>query len=95
MSRRAQATTNTSTANTNVTPQNKRMSIDGALKIMWNKIAELDKEIILLKGETIPEASEKTVPVASQQTAPKATQNQKRTAYQTARTVSQHKSFLC
>jgi chromosome segregation ATPase len=82
MSRRAQATTNISSANTNVTPQNKRMSIDGALKIMWNKITELDNEIRSLKGETIPEASEKTVPVASQQTAPKASQNQKITSTQ-------------
>ena len=90
MSRRAQATTNTSTANTNVAPQNKRMSIDGALKIMWNKIAELDKEIILLKGDTIPEVSHKTAPevshktapVASQQTAPIVNQNQKITSTQ-------------
>jgi len=70
MSRRAQATTNTSSANTNSAPQNKRMSIDGALKIMWNKITELDNEIRLLKGDTIPEVNENTVPVASRQTAP-------------------------
>ncbi len=76
MSRRAQPTTNTSTANTNAAPQNKRISIDGALKIMWNKITELDNEIRLLKGETVP--------MASQQRAPVASQNQKITSNQPA-----------
>ena len=76
MSRRTQATSNTSTVETNAAPQNKRMSIDGALKIMWNKISELDNEIRLLKGDTA------VAPVASRQTVPVTSQNKKITSDQ-------------
>ena len=94
MSRRAQATTNTSSANTNSAPQNKRMSIDGALKIMWNKITELDNEIRLLKGDTIPEVNENTVPVASRQTAPVASRQTAPVASrQTAPVASQNQKI--
>jgi hypothetical protein len=59
MSRRAQPTSNSTAARagttTNALPTNKKMPVESALKIMWNKISELDNEIKILKGESSSE----------------------------------------
>ena len=57
MSRRLKAATESQPQANNSGSVPKRISIDGVLKIMWNKIGELENEIIILKEQSLTDDS--------------------------------------